>query len=229
MNISLSPEAKAILKEYKERGEYEKSSVIHRLPLPPKNWWNAVSKGAKSARPFWAAAKEIAIAHLKDPEFPCWPPALYETAEELPPLSKSEAVAIIERFLKIEIGRFSAEIPLYQLHWDVLCSHYCPLRERYQVLRQLIADKMLAQSEKGLQEENSEKDSGLKWPLMITDDMVANIRQSRLKARLPTLHLIEDFLSDLLASYPSIIKVIIWLVVGGGLMKLIDFMLKKHF
>jgi hypothetical protein len=229
MNISLSPEAEAILKEYKERGEYEKSSVIHRLPLPPRNWWNAVSKGAKSERPFWAAAKEIAIICLKDPEIRAWPPALYETAEELPPVSKSEAVAIIERFLKIETGRFFAGIPLYQLHWDVLCSHYCPLRERYQVLRQLIAEKMLTESAKGVQQENSEKDSGLKWPLIITDHMIANIRKSRLKWRLPTFRLIEDFLSDLLASYPNIIKVVIWLVVGGGLMKLIDFILKKYF
>jgi hypothetical protein len=225
--MSLSSEALKILTEYEKKGEYQKARSIYLAPLPPNEWWNIISKCAKSKRPFWDAAKELAIALLSDIRIPAWPPAMYEEAEELPPVSIIEAAVIIDRFLKLEtIGLFAGTL-VYKLHWDVLCAHYCPLRERYQILNQLIRQKMLNGPSIGVDLKRNNTEPG--WPLIITDEMITYIRKSRLKWRLPTFHRIEYFLSNLLETYPSIVKIIIWLIIGGGVVKVLEFVIKIFF
>lgn len=218
MKIELSEEAKQILAEFQANGTLAAASSIYSQPVPPARWWQAVSKGAKSGEPFFHAVKEIIFAQLDDPTLPNWPPGMYEVEESLPPLSQDEAIAILDRFLRAEVGRTVAGVQLHILHWDVLASHYCPLRERYEVLKQFAAVGVLSEPAGGVQH----AESGLKWPLTITKAAVERIRRESFRAGLPALQRVEQFFSDVLSAYPNTLRAFFWLTLGGGLVKLLD-------
>ncbi len=219
--IVLSKDAQTLLEEFHKEGKLTSAPGIYRQPMPPHRWWAAVSKGAKSGQPYFEAMKEIMAAHLEEPNLPLWPTGLYETEESLPPILQDDALAILDRFLHAEAGKLVPGVQLHDLHWDVLAAQYCPLRERYGVLRELAARGFLAEAAAGI----THAESRLQWPLTITESAVREIRKSRIQARLPMISRVEETIANVVGAYPNTTKALVWVVVGGGLVKLADFVI----
>ncbi len=217
-NASLSQEALSILNQIEAEGRLPTAASVFRAALPPKRWWTAVSRGSRRKEPYWEAAKRIASALDEDPTLPIWPLAMYEVSDFLPQISLSEAIALIDRFLQLESGGLVGGTSLYQLQWDVLAAHYCQLRERYQVLKTLVSNGVMVEAAAS----TPDRESGLRWPLTITECLFPLIRTGRLRARLPTLTRLEDFIAATLSTYPNLVKIILWIGVGGGLTLLLQ-------
>jgi hypothetical protein len=54
-------------------------------------------------------------------------------------------------------------------------------------------------------------------PLVITENLLPLIRDGRLRARLPTLTRLEDWVATIQRAYPNLVKIVLWMGVGGGL------------
>jgi len=216
--IELSREARELREELQRQGKFPNAAIIYSSPLPPKRWWAAVSKHAATNDPFWKAVKEIMFAQAEDPTVPAWPSGLFEVEESFPAISQDEAIAILDRYLAVEKGTRSAGVGIHPLHWEVLSAQYCPLRERSAVLRELANAGYVTESAGG----PIYRGTNLHWPLTITEKTVSAMKQGRLDARLPFLRRIEDSLSGVLDAYPNIIRVLFWLLLGGGAVKLIE-------
>lgn len=221
--MSLSPRAEEILKQLQQKGGFGTPTAIYRMALPPRDWWKAISTGAKAkpGDPYWEAAKNLALAHEKNPNIGFWPIGMYEKAESLPPITDDEALAILDRFLIAEVGSLLPGTQIYQLQWDALAAFYLPLRERYQALVNLMNGEFIA---KATGSEFSKYHDGLIWPLTINDAAITRMRKLRLEAKLPTFRRMENLLSTLWSTYPNLIKVMLWMVLGGGLVKAVEFL-----
>lgn len=221
--MSLSSQAEEILKQLQQKGGFGTPTAIYRMALPPRDWWMAISAGAKAkpGDPYWEAAKNLALAHEKDPNIRSWAIGMYEKAESLPPITDDEALAILDRFLIAEVGRLLPGTQMYKLQWDVLAAFYLPLRERYQALVNLMNGQFVA---KATGSELSKYHNGLIWPLTINDTAITRMRKLRLEARLPTFRRVEHLLSTLWSTYPNLVKVILWMVLGGGILKAVEFL-----
>lgn len=165
-----------------------------------------------------AAISALSVLIQAEPNQRPWPEGLYEHDASLPPISPEEAIAILGQFLLADVGKIRAGFQVYPLHWDVLAAHYCPLRERYAPLRDLVRTELLAQSVG----ESTHQESRLRWPLTITDQCVKRIHQLRLDAKLPTLRKLEDGLHHLTEAYPILTTKVPWAVLGGFAMKAVE-------
>jgi hypothetical protein len=145
---------------------------------------------------------------------------LYEIDRSLPPVTQNEALAILDKFLRAEAGQLRAGVQLYVLHWDVLSAQYATLRERFSVLRELATAGYLQQAEQGVIHE----ESGLRWPLAVTEKAVEQIRVARRRARLPFLTRIEEWLADTRAAFPNVVGALLWLITGGVIVKVLDWL-----
>jgi len=164
---------------------------------------------------------ELAALMAADAELAPWPEALWQTEDSLPPVSGDEALAVLERFARIECGALETGVAIYPFHWDLLAAHYCPMRERYSVLRQLVQGGLLQEAAGTALHQESD----LRWPLAITSDGVARIRRARLSADLPVFRRVEDFLADVTSSFPLITKALTWFLLGGGFVKVMDWVI----
>lgn len=189
-------------------------------PLEPAGWWAIVSKGAKSGEPYANAISELVFVPLEDPTYPPFPAGLFETDNALPGIPQDEALALVDHFLRLEVGRLQAGVQLHALQWDVLAARICPMRERYTSLKQLCATGLLLEAAGAA----THQESGLRWPLTVTDLTVQRARRTRLDARLPLLRRIEDLLADVLGGYPNLAKALLWMVAGGGATKLAEWL-----
>lgn len=221
--MSLSPRAEQMLKQLQEKGGFGTPTAIYRMALPPSDWWKAVSSGAKAkpGDPYWEAAKNLMLAREANTNIGFWPIGMYEKAESLPPITDDEALAVLDRFLMAEVGRLLPGTLIHQLQWDVLAAFYLPLRERYQALVNLMNRELIA---KASGSELSKYHEGLIWPVTINDAAITRMRKLRLEAKLPTFRRTENLLSNLYSAYPNLIKVVLWMVVGGGLVKAAEFL-----
>ena len=218
MKLELRPTSKALVAKSKSSGQLLNSAHILRKAVPDSEWWSIVSKSAKSGEPYFSAIKKLAALIVARPEIPPWPEGLFEDDDSLPRISEDEALAILERFLRSECAKLQAGTQLYPLHWDVLAAHYCPLRERYEVLRELAAAGLLVQAAAA----PLHQESHLRWPLTITSEAIGRIENLRLDAKLPAVRRVEDFLRRLSDSYPMLAKAIPWAVIGASLLKLAE-------
>ena len=139
----------------------------------------------------------------------------------LPQITDDEALAILDRFLIAEVGRLLPGTQIYPLQWDVLAAFYLPLRERYQALVNLMNGEFIA---KATGSELSKYHDGLIWPLTINDAAITRMRKLRFEEKLPTFRRMENLLSTAWSAYPNLIKVVLWMVLGGGLVKAVEFL-----
>lgn len=220
MQIQHSRDAQRLLSDIKEKGRLRRAAAIYNLPLPHERWWSIISNAArKSNEPYWEAVKELAKKSLTDPSMPSWPTGLYETADELPPINRDEALAILDRFMRAEFNDLTAGVLLYKLHWDVLAAEYCPLQERYTVLQELVDDGLLKEAANG----RRDAEANVYWPLTVAGDLIDAIERSRIRAKLPFLSRLERWLDRIWDTYPRILQVLAWLLAGVGLNELIRF------
>jgi len=218
--LTLSPEASAILSAVRQRGTVGNAHRIARLPLPRSEWWKVVSRGARADEPYFNTVRDLIILRAKDPRVPAWPPGLYEEEESLPPVSREEALAILALFMRLEGRGVAAGVQLYLLHWDVLAAQYCPLRERYAVIRELTASGLLVQASEGAHH----VESNARWPLHLSETGARAVRQARLAAHLPTFVRIEDWLREMKESFPLLVNAVSLLLLGGGAVKFFDWL-----
>lgn len=211
VDLDLTPQSKALVAEVKKCGALLDSRAVIRQGLPSPRWWQIISTGAKSPDPMAAAISALSVLIQAEPDQRPWPEGLYEHDKSLPPISPEEAIAILGQFLLADVGKIRAGFQVYPLHWDVLGAHYCPLRERYASLRELVRTELLVQSVG----ESMRHESQLQWPLTITDQCVKRIHQLRLDAKLPTLRKLEDGLHRLTEAYPILTTKVPWAVIGG--------------
>jgi hypothetical protein len=228
--LQLSREARRIFTQLQEQGKLRPASSIFCRPLPQGDWWKIISQAAKtSSHQFEEAFIQLSKARESDPTIPAtWPDGMYETTDVLPSISEEEALAILHRFLSAEQKSLAPGIFLYLLQWDALAATYCPLQERYRILKKFVGDGLLLEA--AATEE--EKKSQLRWPLTITAKATSAIKTARLKARLSRFAPLEHFLSAVNELFPQSLRIIVWLVTGigtgVGLTKLFKF-LKSFF
>jgi hypothetical protein len=222
MKLELRPRSKAIVAKTKEKGIPLSARDILGKPLPHPKWWGIVSRSAKSSEPYYSATPELAALNAADPGYPPWPEGLYEEEDSLPGITQSEALGLLDRFLRAERGKLVAGVQMYPLHWDLLAAHYCPLRARFTVIKEVVALGLLVESA-GTE---LHQQSGLRWPLTITEDGRRAVTRAGFDARLPTLRRIEDWLQQLSLSYPLVTKAIFWVIIGGGGAMIIDWLIQ---
>jgi hypothetical protein len=221
MALELKPSSKALVARTKEEGVPLSAAHVLRKPLPNAKWWDIVSRSAKSGQPYYSALKELAAFMVAEPTFPPWPEGLFEDDATLPPITQSEAFGLLDRFLRAEKGKIQTGVQIHTLHWDVLAAHYCPLRERYPAIKELTAAGFLLESAGT----PLHLQSNLHWPLTTNEQCTHEIGRVRLDARLPTLRRLEDFLQNLSTGYPILTKAVLWLLIGGGAVKAIEWVL----
>ncbi|MGH8527680.1 MAG: hypothetical protein ACREXY_26735 [Gammaproteobacteria bacterium] len=155
---------------------------------------------------------------IDDEDIPSWPTGFYELDESLPAISYDQGLAILERFLHLEHRRLVPGSQMHALHWDVLTAQYAPLQERYDVIKSMVGSGILTQAASG----RLHGASGLRWPLTISQAGITAIRKERLQARLPFFRKIENALSDINEAYPHTLRVLFWLLIGGGIGQLLE-------
>lgn len=220
LGVAPSAEASAILAALRKRGSVGSAHDMARMPLPPAVWWAAVSRGARADEPYFKTAKELAALQAVDPRIPAWPSAMYEVEESLPAISREEAIALLALFFRLERRGISAGVQLYLLHWDVLAAQYCPLRERYRVIQELVVSGVLTQGSDG----SLHSPSNARWPLHVSELGARAVRQARMASHLPTFVRLEAWLREVRDSFPILVSGVAWLMIGGGLVKLIDWL-----
>lgn len=220
MELQPSKDAAAILTSVRASGITISAALILRSPLPDKRWWAIVSEGSKSSDPYWHAIKQLAALMIEAPEISPWPPALFETENSLPAVSREEAIAIIDCICRLERGGVETGVQLFPLQWDVLSAHYCPLRERYEPLRALVSEGLLSESARL----EVHQESGMHWPLTVSSLGVSAIRRLKVEARTPFFKKLEEGLTDITTTYPILSKALIWAIAGGGFVAVVDWL-----
>lgn len=195
--------------------------------LPPKKWWDIVSKAGhtvKADRVDFAAAHELENENVayrgnfKEGGAP-WPPSLYETEHTLLGISGDEALAIWDAYLRAEGASQKEGYVLYRFHWNLLAVHFCPLRERYTCLIELIEQGSLKQVSGG----NSEKASGITWPVAITEKGLQQLDGLKWSYRLPPLRRLEKSFRSLKETFPHTLSLLLTYIIGIGSGQLIPF------
>ena len=202
------------------------AAAIFRTELPTARWWSAVSSGAKSDEPYVETLFSVAFEHLSEPDVvEDWPDHVGKTDESLPPLTQHDALALLDAFLRSEVGELRAGVPMHPLHWDVLAARHAPLRERYGVLQHLVGAGLLGEPAKG--EGRLHVESGLYWPLVVTDAAVERIRTARRAARWPRLYRAEQWLGDIEKAFPRLVRVLGLIATGGVLAKIAEWLIGR--
>jgi hypothetical protein len=220
MEILPSKDAQKLKVGYEEGGISVGARGILSKALPESRWWTIVSRSARSGNPYYSALSELAALMVAEPTYRPWPEALFETDDSLPPITADEGLALLDRFLRADKGGLESGVQMHPLHWDLLAGHYCPLRERFAVLKQLCLSGALLESANGALHQQS----ALRWPLTVTEEGLRQIRRTRLAARLPTFRRIDDLLADLSISFPMLSKAVPWALLGAGLLKITEWL-----
>jgi hypothetical protein len=195
-----------------------------RRPIPNIEVWKIIVEAgsSKNREPFHEAVRNFMVSGLWGEYGKLWPATLWETANDLPGITREEALAIWHQFLSTErrLGRHQSL--MHQLHWDVLAAFYCPLRERYSALRDLVTLDLMKESSSNM----GEQDSKIKWPLMITKAGELEVKKTLWSYRLRSSLLggIEAFFGGLWQTYPSIITFLAAMLGGGLLTKLFEWL-----
>ena len=189
---------------------------------PRSDWWKIISGASKEVEPDigFRAAKSLALAQQEDSTLQGWPAHLYEAKADLPGISDDEALAILYQFLLVETKRLQPGVYLYHLQWDVLSAMYCPERERINALRSLTGRGMLLEG--GTAPKNIYK--GLRWPITITQEAISAITLLRIRSKYSALAIVERWLTGISEAYPTSLRVLIWILLGGVLTNLVQYL-----
>ena len=216
----LSKEGQELRNKIIRTGNVGMDSDPFRKPVPKTKIWRIISDAAPSREkePFNEAVKKFMLSGYWGEYGKLWPAALYETANDLPGISHEEALAICSQFLSAERRSCRSVNLIYLLHWDVLTAFYCPLRERYSVLRDMVRLQLLSEASSG----QAETPSQLKWPLMITEAGKLEIKKVMWCHRLHYSFLsgVEAFLDGLWQKYLRIITFLAAMFGAGVLIKI---------
>ena len=186
--------------------------------LPPKKWWKIVSKAGhtvKADRVDFAAAHELEKQNVayrgnfRDGGAP-WPPALYENEHTLLGISRDESLGIWDAYLGAEGASQKEGYVLYHFHWNLLAAHFCPLRERYTCLIELIAQGSLKEVSGG----NSENASGIKWPIAITEKGLQPMDGLKWSHRFPLISRLEKSFRSLKETFPHTLSPLLTFIIG---------------
>ena len=169
---------------------------LFKLPDPHPTWWRMISKAARSGTPFYNVVLDITFATIEDPAVPDFPAWLEEWDEDLPAIRRDEALALLFKFLKAERGAPVPGVSMYHLHWLALSAYYCPRRDPFTALNELVASGRLGDTDAGSLYHD------LRWPLIINDTTVDELRRARLEAQLPTFTKAEWWLDSLAKAFP---------------------------
>lgn len=156
--------------------------AISKAPLPYPKWWAIISRGAKHGTLHWEVQKELIFAETDDPQIGGLPGDLEETSSDLPPISQLEALALLDKFIQAETGGIRPGASMHPLHWLTLTGHYAQCRERFQAIEELVAARVLEESEGGIRYHAS----SLQWPLIMTSDTVREVEDAKMHAMFPT-------------------------------------------
>jgi len=211
-----SPEE--ILTRYRTEGVPLAGAPIYRRDPPEERIWDIVSRVSRTDDPYRKAVTPIILARAQDPNHPGLPDGLYQIKKSLPPITPDEALAIVYQLLIVQKRAVIAGVQLYAFQWDYLARQYCPFRERHTALRQLITRGYLIESTMS----GETSDSSFRWPLTVAEAVLPELRRRRLQARHPFFKRIDDLCSDLLVGFPQVVRALIWILLGGGLLKGIE-------
>jgi hypothetical protein len=106
--MSLSDRGERILRRLKEKNEFGVASTVYRVEPPRGDWWRVISNAAKKVAPgndpYYEAVNKLALRQGQDSSFPGWPEGLYEIEPSLPAISTGESLAILDKFMVLEVG-----------------------------------------------------------------------------------------------------------------------------
>jgi hypothetical protein len=226
MSGYLSKEGHELHHKILEAGGIGMDSDVFRDPVPKIEIWKIISDAARSIdkEPFNEAVKKFMISGHWGKYGTLWPAALYETANDLPGVSREEALAICQQFMSAERLAGLRGNLIYLLHWDVLAAFYCPLREQYSALREMVGQQFLSEASAG----QAEARSHLKWPLLLTEAGKLEIKKALWRHRLRSSFLskIEAFFDGLWQNYPRIITFLAAMLGAGVLIEIAKWLFK---
>lgn len=148
MSGHLTKEGQELHERILKAGGVGVANDVFKNPVPKIEIWKIISAAAPSRErePFNEAVKRFMLSGHWGKYGTLWPAALYETANDLPGISREEALAICQQFLLAERRAGRLGNLMHLLHWDVLTAFYCPLRERYAVLRDMVRHELLTEA-----------------------------------------------------------------------------------
>lgn len=151
---------------------------LMRLPLPPPRVWQAITDTSVAGEPWIRVSERLLGAFFSDPSIRNWPLTWSQPIDDaLPAITRDEALAVLERFLQVSSGGINGGVKLYTLQWLALTTVYCPEREHFAVLCELLSAGFLEAAGDAVPYHNS----GIRFPLIVTSSGAEAIR--KLKSR----------------------------------------------
>lgn len=190
------------------------AAEILESPLPAARWWALVTLHARSFHAYHHVARELAPLGIAAPSTAC---GIYELDPAAEPMHDAQALAILDRFARLEVGGVASGVALYPLHWDVLAAHFAPARERYAALGHLVRARALAEDPEG---EAYTPTGDLRWPLRLTEEGHRELRRLRLRVATPTLARLERGVQDVLDTYPRLLQMVGSVALGATVAEL---------
>jgi len=194
-------------------------STVLNLPFPPPHFWRIVTETAEAGQPWIEANKRLLGAFFDDRTIRDWPANWMQPIDEtLPPLTRDEALAVLDRFLQCNSGGLHEGATVYTLQWLSLVTVYFPGKEHFRALGDLVRADYLREAPDAVCYHNSR----IRFPLIVTSSAVEAIKKLRSRSRAEASPVsrkwlrAEDWWADRATQYPLLERIITFFG-GAGL------------
>lgn len=172
------PLSSALISRQLEEAEPLEARYLLVAPTPPRAYWRTITNTAEDKKP-WSEAYRKLIPQALRKRRHSWPCNWREEVDEsLPALTRAETLAILDRFLHTESGGLNGGVKLHRLQWLALTTAYCPRREQYKALGQLVRSGLLEEAEDATEIHRVP----VRFPLVVTLEGVEAIQELRARA-----------------------------------------------